>query len=102
EDKPLGENLFCIEMLGDAMMSATDIFSSICPGDMVVIDPDLLPVSGDVVLVKIKQSAKIRQWACDGDEQILKALNPQYPIIPVSAATKILGVVIEIRRKMKG
>ena len=101
DEQAFGENIFSITMVGDAMRSNADISSSICHGDIVIIDPDLKPSYGDVLLVKIKQSPKIRQWTIDGDEQILKALNPQYPIIPFSAATKILGVVVEIRRKMK-
>ncbi len=99
--QPIGENIFSITMVGDSMRSTADISSSICDGDTVIIDPDLKPSYGDVLLVKIKQSAKIRQWTKDGDEPILRALNPQYPIIPFSGATKVLGVVVEIRRKMK-
>ena len=101
EEHIFGKNTFSITMTGDAMRSTVDISASICHGDIVIIDPDLEASYGDILLVKIKQSAKIRQWAKDGDELILKALNPQYPIIPFSAATKILGVVVEIRRNMK-
>lgn len=94
-------NAFCIEMAGDAMVSTLDICSSICPGDIVIIDHHIEAAFGDIVIVKIKNSVKIRQLSKDGNEQILKALNPQYPIIPFTANTKILGVVTEIRRKMK-
>jgi len=95
------EKLFCIEMTGDAMVSTVDIASSICAGDIVIIARDVEPSFGDIVLVKIKQTIKIRQLAKDGDEQILKAFNAQYAIIPFTSSTKIMGVVIEIRRRLK-
>ncbi len=95
------EGIFCIEMIGDAMMSAVDIAFSICTGDIMIVNQGLTPGFGDIVVVKIKNSVKIRQFAKDGDEQILKAFNPQYPIISFSPHTKILGVVVEIRRKLK-
>lgn len=94
------KNIFQIEMVGDSMMSPFDIPSSICPGDIVVIDQTIKPIFGDIVLVKIRQSIKIRQLLKDGDETILKALNHQYPIISMSSQIKMIGVVIEIRRKL--
>lgn len=95
------EGIFCVEMSGDAMVSVVDISSSICSGDVMIVDQGLAPGFSDIVLVKIKNSVKIRQLAKDGDEQILKAFNPQYPIISFTPYTKILGVVVEIRRKLK-
>src|SRR5262249_47622894 len=98
-EKP--QNAFYIEVTGDSMVSMVDISLSICPGDIATVDCDLTPVIGDIVLVKIKQSVKMRQLIEDGNEQILKAFNPQYPIIPFTNHTKILGVVVEIRRQMR-
>ncbi|HVV68940.1 MAG TPA: S24 family peptidase [Gammaproteobacteria bacterium] len=92
--------LFCSEMTGDAMMSPMNVAASICPGDIIIIDKNATPSFGDIVLIKIKQSVKVRQLLRDGDEQILKAFNPNYPIIQFTNRIKILGVVIEIRRKM--
>lgn len=100
EDQLNDGKIFCIEMVGDAMMSAVDIASSICPGDIAIVDQEVEPSFGDVVLVKIKNSVKVRQLLKDGDESILKAFNQQYPIIPFTNQTKILGVVVEIRRMM--
>lgn len=100
-DQLNGENVFCLEMTGDAMMSAVDVASSICEGDIAIVSQTIRPSFGDIVLVKIKNTVKVRQLAKDGDEQILKAFNPQYPIIPFTQQTKILGVIIEIRRKLK-
>jgi len=99
-EKNPSENIFQIAMCGDSMMSPFDIGYSICPGDTVIIDRNIEPILGDIVLVKIKKSVKIRRLIKDGDESILKALNQQYPVIPLSDQIKIMGVVIEIRRKL--
>lgn len=96
ETKPI----FCIEMQGDSMVSALNIASSICPGDRVIIDTTLEPSLGDIVLIKLNNSIKIRQLAADGNERILQSFNPQYPIIPFSDEVQVLGVVSEIRRIM--
>lgn len=95
------KQIFCIEMQGDSMVSALNIASSICPGDRVIIDTTLEPSLGDIVLVKINNSIKIRQLAEDGNERILQSFNPQYPIVPFSDELQILGVVSEIRRVMR-
>ncbi len=94
------KDIFCIEMQGDAMISALNIASSICPGDKVIIDAKIEATSGDIVLVKINDSIKIRQLAKDGNELILQPFNPQYPIIPFTDDIEVLGVVAEIRRFM--
>lgn len=93
--------LFCSEMTGDAMVSLMNIESSICPGDIILIDKNAKPSFGDIVLIKVKDSIKVRQLLRDGDEQILKAFNPTYPIISFTNRIKILGIIIEIRRKIK-
>lgn len=92
---------FYVEMQGNTMMSQLHIASSICPGDILMIHPQVKPDLGDTVLVKINHSAKIRVLSNDGNELILQPLNPQYPIAPFSEETQILGVVLEIRRKIK-
>jgi SOS-response transcriptional repressor LexA len=94
------KQIFCIEMQGDSMVSAFNIASSICPGDRVIIDTTLEPSLGDIVLVKMNNSIKIRQLAADGNERILQPFNPQYSIIPYTDEVQVLGVVAEIRRIM--
>ncbi len=96
-----GDNVFSIEVSGDDMVSHTSVASSICPGDIAIIDQDLEPDLGNIVVVNTSCSIKLRQLSLDGDEQVLKALNPQYPILPFSKDFQILGVVFEVRRIFK-
>lgn len=100
KDRLINENIFSTEMIGDAMVSFAEIGLCICPGDIAIINRDIPATCGDVVLVTIQDSVKVRQLAKDGDEPILKAFNPQYPIIPFTEQTKILGLITEIRRKI--
>lgn len=96
-----GDNVFSIEVSGDDMVSSTSVAASICPGDIAIIDQDLQPDHGNIVVVNTSCSIKLRQLSLDGDEQVLKALNPQYPSLPFSKDSQILGVVFEIRRILK-
>jgi len=95
------ERLFCIEIVGDAMSSVTDIATSICQGDIAVIDENQKHTSGDIILFEKEKTIKIRQIVQDGNEQLLKPFNQQYPVIPFTADVKVLGVVVELRRKIK-
>jgi SOS-response transcriptional repressor LexA len=98
---PNHKNLFCIEMAGDSMVSITDIAASICHGDLAVVDKTQNYSYGDIILFKRNNALKVRKFIRDGDEQVLKAFNPQYSVIPFTADIHVLGVVIELRRKIK-
>jgi len=95
------EKLFCIEITGDAMASVTDIATSICHGDMAIIDETQAHHCGDIILFEKEKTIKIRQVIEEGNEQLLKPFNQQYPVIPFSTDIKVLGVVVELRRKIK-
>lgn len=95
------KRLFCIEITGDAMISMTDIATSICHGDIAIVDENQRHTLGDIVLFEKEKLIKVRQFTQDGNEQVLKPFNLQYPIIPFTSETKILGVVVELRRKIK-
>jgi SOS-response transcriptional repressor LexA len=95
------EGLFGIEVVGDAMSSITHISTSICHGDLAVIDENKNPAYGDILLFEKEKTIKVRQLIQDGNEKVLKPFNPQYPVIPFSANIKVLGVMVELRRKIK-
>lgn len=101
ESEKIDSEKFCVKWVGDSMLSPYDIASSICPGDVVIINRRIKPSFGDFVLVRIKKSLKIRKFTLDGNEPILQALNGHCPIIPITCDMKFLGVVIEIRRKLR-
>src|SRR5262249_3496996 len=95
------KGLFGMVVAGDAMVSITNIGTSICHGGIAIIDKNRSYACGDIVLVKIKDVIKIRQLTKDGTEEVLKPFNLQYPVIPFTQDIKILGVVIELRNKIK-
>lgn len=95
------DNVFSIEVRDDDMVSTTRVASSICPGDIAIIDQDLEPDLGNIVVINTPHAIKLRELSLDGDEQVLKALNPHYPILPFSKDLQILGVVFEVRRIFK-
>ncbi len=95
------KRLFCIEIVGDAMSSVTHIATSICHGDLAIVDENENHTYGDIVLFEKDRSIKIRQLAQDGNERVLKPFNLQYPVISFTADIKVLGVVVELRRKVK-
>lgn len=93
--------LFGMEVAGDAMVSITNINTSICNGGIAIVDKNKNYACGDIVLVRIKNFIKIRQLIKDGNEQVLKAFNLQYPVIPFTQDVKVLGVVVELRKKIR-
>ncbi len=96
------EKIFCLKMEGSAMISSLHIAQSICPGDLLIIHTDIQAELGDMVLVRIKDSLKIRLLNKDGNELILQPLNPQYAISRRDPETQILGVITEVRRPLRG
>jgi SOS-response transcriptional repressor LexA len=67
-------------------------------GDLIFVDPDRGPVSGDRVIAKVVDTneATFKQLIIEGKRQYLKALNPAWPeqIIEIDRDTEIIGVVI--------
>lgn len=78
-------------------------------GDMVLADPDLAPLPGDIVVASAgKQPAVVRQYkvreiSASGHPVIeLVPLNPLYPTIkPESHPIRVLGTMMEHRRFRK-
>lgn len=86
--------IFSVIVEGDAMESPNNIKKSICDGDIVTVDVFLKPKPHDIVIARIKEQAKIREYTKDGTEPFLKAYNPAYASIKLDKEIKIIGVVI--------
>lgn len=93
------EGHFCVEIKGNAMVSLVNNLDSYFDGELAVVNADLMPKEGDVVIFLHKHSVKIRQISKDGTETILKPLNPQYPIIMMDDEVRVFGVIISTERK---
>ncbi len=67
-------------------------------GDLVFVDPDATPDSGNYVIVQFEDSdeATFRQLIIEGGRTYLKALNPDWPdrIIEISENARVCGVVV--------
>lgn len=93
------EGHFCVEIAGDAMISPSNPIDSYINGETAVVNTDLTPKEGDVVIFSHKNSVKIRKISKDGSENVLTALNPQYPVIMMDDEVRILGIIISTERK---
>ncbi len=62
-------------------------------GMVLIVEPETTATPGDYVIAVQNTVASFKQLIQDGDELLLKPLNPRYPIRPVGDA-KIIGVVI--------
>jgi len=80
----------------DAMLSPTAHELSLYPRQKLIIDFNEKPQPEDLVFVQIKDTITVRQYILDGGKEILKALNPQYPIITDNF--HIFGVIIQVIR----
>lgn len=67
-------------------------------GDLVFVDPQVLPTSGKYVVVRLEDSheATFKQSIVEGGRQYSKALNPDWPdrIIKINVDATICGVVV--------
>lgn len=66
---------------------------------LVIIDPNVPYQNKDYVMVAIsgKQQAIFKQILLNGDDNLLKPLNPDFPIIHLSPNDRILGTMIQAR-----
>ncbi|MCA6221912.1 LexA family protein [Photorhabdus antumapuensis] len=88
---------FWLEVKGDSMTSQSGL--SIPEGMMILVDPEVAPASGKLVVAKLEQEneATFKQYIVDAGQHYLKPLNPQYRMIPINGNCKIIGVVVDAR-----
>jgi SOS-response transcriptional repressor LexA len=86
---------FALSVRGDSMVCTTGdmSFPELC---IIIVDPDIRPVVGHHVVVRLKDASNhmFRLLDQEGDTLVLRALNPKYPTRPLPADARILGVVI--------
>jgi transcriptional regulator with XRE-family HTH domain len=91
----LGHRVAAVKAVNiDAMLPAYPHPRMILEGDYLIIDFDKKAKSGDSVLAFSQGSRIVRQYIEDGSKHLLKALNPQYPIIEIEYKD-ILAVIIK-------
>ena len=89
-----GAHCFALRVRGDSMLP------DFREGDMIVIDPDLQPQSGDMVVAVIDGTgeATFKRYMKKKDGEVLMPLNPDYSPIVLQPEHRIVGKVVRLVR----
>lgn len=90
----IGDSSFALEVKGDSMTNPNGL-PTIPEGATVVVDPDVEPVHGKIVVARLDgtNEATVKKLVIDGPQKFLVPLNPRYPNIPINGNCLIIGVV---------
>lgn len=89
---------FALRVRGDSMVNTAGALSF--PAEsIIVVDPNIPAVPGYPVVVKLVDAAEavFKIYEFDGKDYFLKPLNPRYPIVPMPADARVIGVVISVQ-----
>lgn len=91
------EDSFWLDVQGDSMTSPGGL--SIPEGMVILVDPEVEPRNGKLVVAKLKDSneATFKKLVIDAGRKFLKPLNPQYPMIEINGNCEIIGVVVDAK-----
>lgn len=94
-----GQHVFWLRVVGDSMTAPNG--PSIPEGHLILVDPDVEPMNGSLVVAKLDDSQDVtfKKLVIDAGQKYLKPLNPAYPIMPINGNCRIVGVVTEARVK---
>ena len=87
---------YLLKVDGDSMTEA-----GIRPGDLVLVQKNLSPRSGDIVVAQVDGAWTLKYFYKKGSAVMLKAANKKYPDITPKEELIIAGVVIANVRKYK-
>ena len=87
---------YALQVQGDSMVPEFPA------GAIIIIDPAADPASGRYIACDYRGKTVLRQLIIDGERRLLKADNPNYPTVEVTAPLKIHGVVAQKTVKLKG
>ncbi|MCQ2994199.1 helix-turn-helix domain-containing protein [Pseudomonas syringae] len=84
---------FWLKVRGDSMTS--QVGQSIPEGMLILVDTGIEPSPGKLVIAKLPESneATFKKLVEDSGQHFLKALNPAYPMIPLTEQCRLIGVV---------
>lgn len=92
-----GIRTYCLRVRGDSMNNPAGR-PSYSDGDIIFVDPDRDPKSGDRVVVRLddQQEATFKQLLIEDGRKLLKALNPEWAprYIEINGNATLAGVVI--------
>lgn len=89
-----GEHCFALRVRGESMLP------DFREGDMIVVDPDLLPRSGDFVVAVVDATgeATFKRYQKKQDGEVLMPVNPDYAPIILQAEHRLVGKVVRLIR----
>lgn len=95
--KYAGKNAFWLDVKGDSMTSPVGL--TIPEGMSVLVNPDVKPTSGKLVIAKLADDneATFKRYIEDAGSKYLKPLNPEYSMIKINDNCRIIGVVVEAK-----
>jgi len=86
------EHTFALRVEGDSMAPTFP------QGSIIFVDPEVPAISGKKVVAKLvdQDKATFKQYIEDGDQKMLKAMNPNWPekYVPINGNCEIVGTVI--------
>ena len=88
------EASFLLQVSGDSMIG-----EGIMAGDLVIVEKEREPKSGDVVIAEVDGEWTIKYFKREGKQVVLEAANPKYPIIRPKTELRLGGVVTAVVRK---
>jgi repressor LexA len=98
EGRPAGEDLFALRVQGESMTGA-----GILPGDLVIARRQADADHGDIVVALVDDEATVKTLFKRGRRVELHPAHPGFePIVPDPSTLRLLGRVIEIRRRLDG
>ena len=102
EDAPYSasSNAFWLRVVGDSMTSPIGL--SITEGMLILVDPDIAPENGKLVVAKLDGTDEVtfKKLAIDAGQKYLRPLNPSYRSIEINGNCQIVGVVTELKLKL--
>ncbi|MEW6487493.1 MAG: transcriptional repressor LexA [Thermodesulfobacteriota bacterium] len=91
-----GEELFALRVQGESMTGA-----GLLPGDVVIVRRQPTARSGQIVVARVGDEATVKRLRLRRGRPELHPENPTFEVlVPDPAELEILGVVVELRRRM--
>jgi len=90
------ENGFGLTVVGDSMQGA-----GIRDKDIVIVNPDIEPLRGDIVVAILGDEATVKRWYTENGMVRLQPENPDYaPVVVKAVDVRIIGKVTGLIRRM--
>ena len=96
----ISDRSFALTVQGDSMTAPQG--TTFPEGSHIVIDPDLQAEAGDFVVAETgRDDVTFKQLIQDGGKHFLKPLNSRYPLVEITGADTIIGVVRTLVQEFK-